>query len=73
MKLWNKMRLRDRLNHGNYDRIAIWSNGKWVEARDNIDVYMDEYKPIEFISREFRGEMTHKEITDLFRALEIMN
>ena len=72
MKLWNKMRLRDRLNHGNYVSIAVWNDGKWAEVGNNFDADLDDDKPIYFITRHHYGEMTHKEIKECFRRLETM-
>ena len=70
MRLLNKMVLRDRLNHNNYEKIAVWKNGTWADvgrayiARESGD------GPVCYIRREYHGEMTHRAITDLFHEIE---
>ena len=36
MRLLNKMVLRDRLNHNNYEKIAVWKNGTWADVGAHI-------------------------------------
>lgn len=70
MRLRNKMKLRDRLNHGNYDRIAIWTNGTWALVDNNYSGEKSGDNPVFIIRRTYFGEMTHRAIKELFDLLE---
>lgn len=70
MKIKNKMMLRDRLNHGNYDVISIWNDGTWAEAGTGYGGEQDGHNPIARIHRTHMDEMTHAAITTIFRKIE---
>lgn len=70
MRLKNKMNLRDRLNHNNYDKIAIWADGMWAEVGDHYGGERSGDNPIFIIRRAYFGEMTHRAIKELFDRLE---
>ena len=70
MKLINKVALRNRLNHNNYDKIAVWKNGIWAEVGCAYTGEISGDDPVFYIRRAHLGEMTHRAITDLFHEIE---
>lgn len=71
MKIKNKMMLRDRLNHGNYDVIAIWNDGRWAEVGTGYGGEQDGHNPMVKVKRAWSGELTHAGITELIRSIEM--
>ena len=70
MKLINKVALRNRLNHNNYDKIAVWKNGIWAEVGHAYAGEKTGDNPVFFIRQAYYDEMTHRAISDLFHEIE---
>ena len=72
MRIKNKMLLRDKLNHGDYVRIAIWDDGTWEDIGNIRNEDIKGVLPARTYTKTSFGEMTHKEITALFKSIELM-
>lgn len=70
MKIDNKMLLRDKLIHADYEVIRIWNTGEWAEIGNSDHYYNHGAKPLVTIHRVLMSEMTHEKITKLFKMLE---
>lgn len=65
MKIKNKTGLRAVLRHENYDRIAIWGNGTWIDVGMGYNGETEGNNPILYIKRSLWYNLTHREISAL--------
>lgn len=69
-KIKNKTGLKATLKNENYDRIAIWSDGRWVDVGSGYGGEQDGNNPVAFIRRAEYYDLTTKEINALVAEKE---
>jgi hypothetical protein len=71
-KIQKKTQLRKVLHSGNFERIAIWRDGSWVDVNGGYGGEQDGNNPCYFVSRTRYYEPTHKMIDEIFSEAENM-
>ena len=69
-KIKEKGSLKEILRIENYDRIAIWPDGAWVDVGTGYAGEQDGNNPAIYIQRSFHYDLTWKEITELIAEKE---
>ena len=69
-KIQRRTALRKVLHSGNFDRIAIWKDGSWVDVDGGYGGEQDGNNPCYFVSRSQYYELTHKMIDEIFTEAE---
>lgn len=70
MKIMKKTQLRTVLHSGNFERIAIWKDGSWVDVDGGYEGEQDGNNPVAFIARSNMWEPTHAMISAEFQRIE---
>ena len=70
MKIQKKTALRKVLHSGNFERIAIWKDGSWVDVDGGYGGEQDGNNPVAFIARSYMCEPTHAIISEEFQKIE---
>ena len=70
IRIKGKCDLKETLRYENYDRIAIWANGVWVDVGTGYAGEQDGNNPEVYINRSYHYDLTFKEISELIKEKE---
>lgn len=70
IKIQKKTMLRKVLHENNFDNIAIWEDGSWVDVGTGYGGEQDGNNPVTGIARPQFYDVTHKDISEKFVEIE---
>jgi hypothetical protein len=70
MRIKDKMALRAKLYEGDFDKIAFWPDGCWVDVGSGYGGEQDGNNPVCWLSRSHFHDVTHKMIDEKLKEIE---